>query len=238
MIRSIWGISFVATAILTPTVKADTLLHRQAPSRGFGISSDTAYNDDFGQPTSALTADRFSLAQPTSAACRIVFWSFYGTSFAPTDPAPPLSETIRVRLYGESAGLPGDVLDEAFFIDPPRIATGFLVNEFPRRKEYRYQDELPTCWNLTANTNYWIEVAQVGDLESVFRWENSSGGEFANQFPIGAPWHLSANPTQMAYEIRTPEPGSGALLVLGVAVIPRRAGVCAKARHLRRRNLP
>ncbi len=217
-------VSLAVLTLLWPStpVRADLVLHRQAPSRGFGISSDTEYANDFGNPTSALTADRFSLAQPTSAACRIVFWSFYGTSFAPTDPDPPLTETIRVRLYSESAGLPGEVLDEASFADPPRVFTGFLVNEFPRRKEYKYQVDLPTCWNLTANTNYWIEVAQVGDLDSVFRWENASGGEFANQFPIGAPWRISTLVASMAYEIRTPEPGSGALLVFGVGFLLKR----------------
>jgi len=108
------------------------------------------------------------------------------------------------------------------YTDPQRFWTGFMVNESPRRKEYQYQFELTTCWDLPGGTNYWIEIAQLGDQTSNMRWENSSGGEHALRFPIDTPWRLSTSAVQMAYELRTPEPASGALLVLGIGFLLRR----------------
>ena len=201
--------------------RADVSLHSQPPNRLFGISSDTEYIDDGGHLTGALIADRFSLAQQLPT-CRVVFYAFFGGTGV-ADPGPPSgSETVRVKFYADAAGLPGSVLQEESFSNPSRAWTGFFIGIQPSRKEYRYQVDLPQCFNATPGVNYWVEVSQLDDPSSLMRWENSNGGEFAVQFPLDTPWRLSANPSQMAYDLRTPEPCSGALLVLSFACVVRR----------------
>ncbi len=202
-------------------VQADTLLHRQAPGRTFGITSDTGFIDDANRQNSSLIADRFdSLPLPV---CRVVWWSFYGSSIAQEPEPPPANESIRVRIYANEAGLPGAVLSESAFVNPVRQATGFSIATGAGPLEYRYQVDLPNCYSTSAGSSYWLEVAQLGDVSSRFRWENSNtGGEFASQFPIGSPWRITAGSGQMAYELRTPEPTSGALMGFGLAYLLRR----------------
>ncbi|MCK6457867.1 MAG: hypothetical protein L6Q92_15215, partial [Phycisphaerae bacterium] len=74
---------------------------------------------------------------------------------------------------------------------------------------------------VAANTDFWLEVSQVGDPFSTFRWETSSGGELAVQAPMGNPWTL-ISPGQLAYELWTPEPTTGALGVLAWMIVARR----------------
>jgi hypothetical protein len=214
-------IAFAAVAALSPLAAADTLLHRQPPGRTFGISSDTEYLDDFNRPTGALIADKFMLAEG-GAACRVNAWALYGGTNPILDPPPPATETIRVRFYADATGLPGDVLYEESFVNPPRSWTGMYVALSPLRKEYLFDLSLASCFQVEAGVGYWLEVAQIGDINSLFRWEHSNtAGGFAVQFPLGTPWRLSANPSQLAYELWTPEPCSGALLSLGLALCLR-----------------
>lgn len=212
----------VASVLLAvSSANADTLLHRQAPGRTFGITSDTLVLDDFGSPTSELLADAFNLSQ-SSTLRRVRFWGFYGSSFAQELEPPPLDETMRVRIYENADGLPGAVLYEAFVANPTRVATGISIPTGVGPLEYLYDAPLPSSFAVPANTNLWIEIAQFGDINSRFRWENSNtAGGFAVQFPIGTPWHVNPN-GQMAYELWTPEPYSGVLLGLGCACLLRR----------------
>ncbi len=209
MKRSLWGISLIVLA--AASARADTLLHRQAPGRTFGVTSDSVFRDDFGNANSELLADKFT--GPAQPVCRVVWWSFYGSSLAQEVEPPPLSETLRIRFLSDAAGLPGALLWEEQFLNPLRQATGFSIATGPGPPEFKYQLEFSNCFAPVVGTAYWIEIAQLGDLNSRFRWENSNtAGEFAVQFPIGSPWHLTTGSGQMAYELRTPEPCSGALL--------------------------
>jgi hypothetical protein len=219
-----WWLASVAFAVsCVASARADTLLHRQPPGRTFGVTSDTLFRDDSNNANSELIADKFP--GPQLPICRAVWWSFYGSSLAQQVEPPPLTETIRIRFYDDAGGLPGTVLWEEPFANPPRLATGFGIATGPGPPEFRYQVDFQHCFAPTVGAPYWIEIAQLGDLGSRFRWENSNTpGEFAVQFPIGTPWHLAASTAQMAYELRTPEPCSGALLLLGlVSCLRRRA---------------
>ncbi len=200
--------------------QADVRLYRQAPGRTFGVESDTLELDDFGNPTSELLADKFSLLQPAHLG-RVRFWGFYGSSFAQVLEPPPISETMRIRIYGDASGLPGGILFESFLVNPSRVATGISIPTGLGPPEYLYDVSLPNTFEIPANTNLWIEIAQLGDINSRFRWENSNtAGEFAVQFPIGTPWHLNSD-GQLAYELWTPEPCSGGLLALGLCYMLR-----------------
>lgn len=203
-----------ASAPLLAAGQADILLHRQAPGRTFGVTSDTSYLDDFGNPSGALHADRFSLPT-TSSICRVRAFVFFGGTGV-IDPGPPETEYVRVRVFSDSAGLPGHLLDEENFFNPQRELTGSLISIVSPRREYIYTLPLDECFAADAGTLYWLEISQVGVIDSRFRWENSNTpGEFAIQFPIGTDWRLSSS-GQLAYELWTPEPCSGALLALGL----------------------
>lgn len=104
------------------TEQADILLHRQAPGRLFGAPSDTAYVDDFGSVTSALAADQFSILGEANI-CKIAAFAFFGGSSPLTDPGPPVSQIIRVRIYADAAGLPGLPAMEQYFANPTPIWT-------------------------------------------------------------------------------------------------------------------
>ena len=198
--------------------QTDMLLHRQAPGRTFGNSSDTFLRDDFGNPTGQLVADAFIFEQ-SAPICRTRFWGFYGSEFAQTpEPAPDI-ETMRVRIYADSNGLPGDIVSEHTVLNPSRTATGFSIAIGPGPLEYLYEVEFPSCFIASAGTPYWFEAAQLGEIDSRFRIESSSiRGGFAVQFPIDTPWRLTPETRgQLAYELWTPEPCSGALLALGFA---------------------
>lgn len=202
----------------------DVLLHSQPPGRTFGISSDTLYLDDFGQASGALIADKFNLvAGGDTCIARISAFAFFGGTGV-VDPGPPPTETIRVRFLADAVGLPAEpALYEAQFQDPARVWTGFLINIAGARKEYRYELPLPQCFHVVPGTDYWLEVAQIGDINSLLRWEHSNtAGGFAVQFPLETPWRLSANPSQLAYELWTPEPSTGALMALVCGYLLRR----------------
>ncbi len=216
--------AFVVTCV--SVAQGDVLLHRQAPGRTFGVSSDTSYLDDSGLPSGALHADTFSLSQ-SAELCRVKAFAFFGGTGV-DDPEPPAAETVRIRFFADIVGLPSEPpIDEASFQNPTRTWTGQFINISLARKEYLYDIPLEQCVSLTAGIPYWIEFAQLGDQQSNMRWENANvAGGFAIQFPLGTGWHLSS-PTrgQLAYELWTPEPGSGVLVGL-VGLVLRRRGKC------------
>lgn len=209
-------------SIANAATQTDILLYRQAPGRTFGVSSDTAYIDDNGNPNAAILADAFAL---TSAAtiCKLNWWGFYGSDFAQSLEPPPSSESFRIRIYADSVGLPGSTLYDEIIADSSRVATGAAIATGIGPVEYLYSAALPGCFVAQAGEPYWLEVSQVGDINSLFRWENANiAGGFAQRFPIDTPWRLSSpNRGQLAYELWTPEPCSGALLAVGLVLVRR-----------------
>jgi hypothetical protein len=199
------------------------LLFRQAPDQAFALDSDTAFVR-FGQQTSALTADNFMLSQ-NSPLCGVRFFGVYGADRVEPPPYivdPPLTETMGVRVYSDAGGLPGSVLWEQTFSDAQRARSGRTVAVSPNRDEFVYTKTFFDCFAAAANTQYWANIYQVGDIGSRWRWEASySDQSHAQQFPIGAPWHLTAGVGSygMAFELHaTPEPLAGVLLMIGLGV--------------------
>lgn len=194
----------------------------QPPLNTGGPAADTEFVDEFGFPLWQQLADNFTLT--SSAILRRVAWhGFYGGDFIDFPQPPPASETMRIRLCGArpSDGLPDDnnVLFEESFIDPLRVETGRTIFTGPDPPEFMFQVDLSTPFELEADIPYWLEIVQVGDPSSYFRWEYSpSDGQaiaFINQNVTD--WQLTNFNANLAFELSSiPEPATCGFFVLGL----------------------
>lgn len=190
--------------------------HQPHNTGGFG--ADTLYQENqFLPPTWQLLADDVLLTQPAVIGS-VVFWGFYHFDSLPTG-----DEVFRVRLYDPRSddGLPGGAVYETQILNPPRAATGRFIATSGGPMEYRFVAVLPVTMSIDADSPYWLEIVQLGGIDSHFRWEFSRTGEtngqvFNNDF-VGDWTHTVAATSDTAYQlIMIPEPGTG-LLVLSCA---------------------
>jgi hypothetical protein len=158
----------------------------------------------------------------------VVWWGFYGGSFAHYPEPAPLSETMRIRFYASRAsdGLPDDngILHEETFENPSRVATGEIVGVGPGPPEYMYQVDLASPLVLQPDTTYWLEIVQLDDVESHFRWEDGQGvrDHLAIVNYMHAWQYTLQDYYNNAFQLSTvPEPCS--LLILGTALLGRRS---------------
>jgi len=136
---------------------------------------------------------------------------------------------MRIRFYHArpSDGLPdeGSIVFEESFVNPSRTATGEVIGLGPHPPEYVYEVSLATPVLLEADTPYWMEIAQIGDLESHFRWETGYGprngvaGVNANVPNWG---HIGIN-ADNAYQLwAVPEPATASLILVASVLLARR----------------
>ncbi len=207
----------VANAAICSLASADIIV-QQPPDPFGGPGADTLFRNQFNQVVWQQVADNVQIG--TSATVRRVSWQgFYGGSDTPVTQPPPM-ETMRIRFYGARIGdgLPddGNVLLEEYHADTVRTATGGTVHVGGNPLEYRYQVDLNVPLLLAADARYWLEIVQIGDIESAFRWEDGfgiiNGQAYINS--SGPYWRTDVG--SRAFELSTvPEP-SMALLFLGV----------------------
>lgn len=195
-----------------------TIIVDQQPAQLGGYGSDIDFLNSFGDPVWQQIADNVRLSQP-SVVRRVGFWGFYGGDDQNHQP-PAGTETLRVRFYGSRAGdgLPDDsnILFEQTYVNLGRAATGKTIAVDGRPAEYFYQADLDDELSLLGNTNYWLEIVQLGDQSSHFRWETGFGAvpgfAFAGNLTSGE-WHTTSG--SLAFQLSSiPEPSTG-LLSLG-----------------------
>lgn len=140
-----------------------------------------------------------------------------------------MDETFRIRVYDQRPGdlLPGTVLYEAELTSVPRVWTGRFVLTFGAPREFRYEIDLPEPLAVAAHTTQWLEIAQIGDVDSFFLWEFSqnttlNGRAFIN--PIVGDWTPSGLGTSNgAYQlVSIPEPNTFVLLSIAGILLTRR----------------
>lgn len=191
----------------------------QPPNQSGGPASDTEFLDPLGFPSWQQEADDVRLTAP-AAARQITFWGFYDRD------NPPATETMRIRWYAARPGdgLPGSILREQTFLNPSRSATGRRVFVGVDPHEYQYQVDLAAPFPLAENTTYWLEIIQLNDLNSAFRWEFTSANPEHRAFLNGGfpDWRL-ASPGSLSFQLSTvPEPITFALIATGVFMICKR----------------
>jgi|CXWL01.1.fsa_nt_gi hypothetical protein len=191
-----------------------------------GPGSDTAF---FSETTGFMVfqqlADNFTLTAPASIGS-VHWWGFYG-GFQQNHQPPIGDETMRVRFYDARPGdgLPGTMRREETFLNPSRTATGRNVwSDSPQQPEFLYQVNLATPFEAQGNTAYWLEVVQVGDVNSTYRWEYSTTQEDRYAFlKTGMnDWQLGSTLRDLAFDLyAVPEPSSLSFFVIGIVLIGR-----------------
>lgn len=214
------GFAFALAFTAGAGVEAGIIVDHQPHPYG-GPSSDTSFLNVFGQPYWQRLADDFTLSTPQDVT-NVNFWGFYEAD------NPPASETMRIRFYTarQTDGLPGDLLKEESFQSPSREWTGRWIGVGIIPREYFYQITLASPVAFLAGEKYWLEVVQIGDISTKFRWESSvsenDGHAFINPGVIDWRSTLPGGSADLAFQLITPEPTYLTLLALGVFVCARR----------------
>ena len=210
----------VATCLLSLSSAARGEIVVDHPPRNFGgFASDTEFLDDFGFPLWQRVADDFVLGSDATIR-QIQFFGFYHLD------NPPSSETFRIRFYGSRAhdGLPDDanIISEQVFSDPLREWTGRIVFTGVGPREYSFALDLAVPVLLAQDVPYWLEIVQMGDPSTRFRWEQSEAdlNGLAAINPIVPDWQSSSPAiTDAAFQLNTvPEPASALLVLLAGAL--------------------
>lgn len=208
-----------------PGASGDGVVIDHQPHPFGGLGSDTLFREFPGGPAVwQRVADDIVLDSPALIR-RIHFWGFYGSTFDSEPEPPPLTETMRIRFYDArpSDGLPQNVLFEDSFSDPMRTATGDTIPVGPNAPEYFFEVNLTVPFLLNADTPYWLEIVQIDDVDSHFRWEFSlaeqNGFAFVNS--LIDDWRYTQSITSdTAFQLLTiPEPNSVGLIALGALLL-------------------
>lgn len=206
----------IVTAVLEGA-QAQFIVGHQ-PTLAGGPSSDTAFLLQ-GVPFAALTANRVQIAAPATAHW-VRWWGFYHQD------NPPAHEVMRIRILEPRPGdgLPGAVLLEELSAATIRTATGRRVSQAGEPREYLYKLELAQPFALAPGVPYWIEIAQIGDITTLFRWETGFGGDGIRAVSEPGLNDWRPVPGDVAFELLVPEPTSVLMLagVLGVMTRRRR----------------
>jgi hypothetical protein len=194
-----------------PNVGGATIIVDQQPLNTNGSASDTAFVSA-KQEVWQQIADDFELTQDILLQ-KVVLWGFYGDNFDKTIEPPPQDETLRLRIYDARPidGLPGSILKEQMFSNPSRTATGRIIQLGPHPPEQRYELDLGTSFQLQADTPYWLEVVQLGDASSLFRWEVSPGNGTPYAFLNSniPDWRRTLSVSNMSFQLHSiPEPST------------------------------
>lgn len=187
-----------------------------------GPGADTSFIDDGGNSIWQQVADDIILSQDATIG-RIKWFGFYGGTFTGST-QPPAAQTMRIRFYDSRPvdGLPGAILFEESIVDPPRFPTGAVLPLPLAPIEQRFEVDLSTPFDMLTGVQYWMEIVQLGDLNSHYRWEFSpgNGSPYAFINPNVIDWRRSTASSNLTFELWTvPEP-STFLLVLGALALP------------------
>ncbi len=202
----------VAFNTIALAAEQNVLVDHQPTRRG-GPAADTDFINMSGHESWQLLADDFSLSA-TTAIGRVTAWGFYNLD------NPPSTETMRIRFYDSRPGdgFPGNVLYEQQFSSFSRIATGQIVFDNDGLREFFYTFDLPVPVILDASTQYWLELVQLNDVTTAFRWESSSSGNRSLVFehPAFPDWTLASG-SDVAFQLfAVPEPTSLVLISLSL----------------------
>lgn len=216
-------VACIGAALLSSVARATVVVDHQPHPFG-GPAADTDFINRYGQRTWQLLADVFTLSS-RAVVREVRWWGFYEPDVLPT------SETMRIRFYDSrpSDGLPGTMLFEELVANPARAWTGRWVIHLINSREYLFSHSLSAPQPFYPSALYWIEIVQLGDVNSHYRWEfalaEQNGLAYANAVTNG--WAHAAFDGDLAFQLVVPEPTSLGLLTLSLLWVARRRLGCA-----------
>lgn len=220
-------LALVMSALVQPSFAGpvDGIVFEQSPGQLGGPSSDTEFiSTATALPAWQQLADNIVL-ESAATLQTVKWWGFYGGSGQPHDP-PDGPETMRIRFYGArpADALPDDddIIFEESFLNPSRTSTGDFIAVGGLPDEFFYEVDLYSPLTLEADTLYWLEIVQVGDIDSHFRWETGFG--LVNQFAFingnVSDWQSTSG--SLAFQLLVPEPETGIIVITGAMLVARR----------------
>lgn len=148
---------------------------------------------------------------------------------------PPDDEVMRLRISDArpSDQLPGSVVYEELTTNHTRDATGRTMAASVSAREFTYAMDLSKLVLLEAEERYWIEITQIGCVESAFRLVHAYPEELAPAFvsTFAADWTESESYLGTSFQLwaAVPEPGSAMLVCMAIG-----AGLVRRGRPQRR----
>ena len=137
---------------LAPQANAQSQLYDQPPQGPVGGAGSDGHI--------ITVADDFQLAHSASIQ-RIVWWGSYSSYHLPV----PTTDNFTLRLYADQGGHPGALL--------ATFAAGNDVQRFGTIPFFIYTYDLPTAFQATAGTRYWLSIVNVPSSDS-WNWHVSS----------------------------------------------------------------
>ncbi|MBI5764531.1 MAG: hypothetical protein HZA51_13515 [Planctomycetes bacterium] len=218
-------LSFLVLTLLTGSASARAdIIVEQLPDLLGGPYSDTDYLNMFGQPRWQREADNILLSQDAIVR-RITWWGFYGGSGTPATP-PPATQSIQIRIMGArgSDGLPDEtaVLMDVTFYNTSRISTGRIIGVGGSPIEQQFSADLTMPVSLQSGVAYWLEIVQLGDINSGLRWESSLDSVPNHAFinPLTPGW-VSAEGGLAFQLLDVPEPAGCTVILMSATVVIR-----------------
>ena len=223
--RLLASVLFASSVLVAQAHTQAGVIYEQMPLRVGGGAGDLDFITDSNQRFWQLYADDFEFAGGATINS-IAWWGFYGGNFTGTVQPPAGDETMRVRIYDARAsdGLPDNVKYEGTFLNPSRTSTGFRVITTGYHPEFYYEVSFSTGFTALPGIRYWLEVAQVDDVNSHFRWESSGYGaqSYLYMNPLVSDWQDSNTGANLAFQlISIPEPATLIPLTLVIALLTR-----------------
>lgn len=215
--KTAYSTILICTAFFTLSQAANAGIvvdHQPHPYSGPG--SDTLFTSGFGPPIWQWIADDF-IWSTGEEMTQVNFWGFYNAD------NPPNMETFRIRLYSPRLldGLPGNVVHEEMIQNPTRAWTGHQIAVGILPREFFFEAPLSVPVSLAVNGRFWLEVVQVGDLTTNFRWETSvtddNGHGYLNS--VVPDWRVAVNGADQAFQLISPEPTSATLFVISFSLL-------------------
>lgn len=129
--------------------------YQQLPGHFGGFGSDDGI---------IVVADDFQFGQETLLG-GLNWWGGY---FNP----PPGPDNFTVRLFSDSGGHPGTLLNQFAFGTVAKVATGQFVNAPGLYPEFKYSASFATPFLAEAGVTYWVSI--VNPPRDIWLWEASA----------------------------------------------------------------
>lgn len=212
--RLLDGYACALIFVSVASAKASIIVDHQPFNTG-GAASDTLYSLS-GQTRWQWLTDDFVWAT-NEQLTHVNFWGFYNAD------NPPAVEAFRLRLYWPrvSDSLPGNIVHEETIQNPTRTATGRFVQVGIGPREFFFESRLAAPVDLIENARYWLEVVQLGDIATTFRWETSVSDDISHAYRnmFVPDWQVADGGGDTAFQLISPEPST--LFLFTIAIILR-----------------